>query len=214
MKSILFLVGCLLMAGLQAVAEDIGGLRDACAAGAILDANHIWNEVIEVGNKAGCLYDVDGTRYIYSPSGSARLNPARLARVTIRRISPSEASRYADGSREIRNGCLVFAACAFAQCRSNAQVIWAGIITAQLLQVPADGEGSADVTGHALVAYEDSEHQIFIQENGDRARRVRQLTRLAQKGDRSWYDPSMLLLYSRQGDLGTADFAGQFGQVR
>lgn len=93
-------------------------------------------------------------------------------------------------------------------------MIWAGIITAQLLQVPADGEGSADVTGHALVAYEDSEHQIFIQENGDRARRVRQLTRLAQKGDRSWYDPSMLLLYSRQGDLGTADFAGQFGQVR
>jgi hypothetical protein len=215
-KNIIFLVG-LLGGGLftnAAAAEEVQGLRDACVAGVMLATHHILHKVIEVGNEAGCIFDVAGTRYIYTPSGSARLNSAQLARVDIRQIPADQVFQIADGSREIKNGCLVFAACSFVQCRSNPQVLWAGIVTARLLNLQAASEGSFAVEGHALTAYEDVDRQIFIEENGDRAHRVRQLTRLAQKGDRSWYDPSMLLLYSKQGSFGTANFAGQFGQVR
>jgi hypothetical protein len=215
-KNIIFLVG-LLGGGLfanAAAAGEVEGLRDACVAGVMLTTHHIPHEVIEVGSEAGCIFDVAGIQYIYTPSGSARMNPKQVARVNIRQIPADQVVQIADGGREIKNGCLVFAACSLQQCRINPQVVWAGIVTARLLDLQAASEGSIAVEGHALTAYEDVDRQIFIEENGDRAHRVRQLTRLAQKGDRSWYDPSMLLLYSRQGSFGTASFAGQFGQVR
>jgi hypothetical protein len=82
-KNIIFLVG-LLGGGLftnAAAAEEVQGLRDACVAGVMLATHHILHKVIEVGNEAGCIFDVAGTRYIYTPSGSARLNSAQLARV-------------------------------------------------------------------------------------------------------------------------------------
>jgi hypothetical protein len=204
-------------------AEDfsqVSGIKDACVAGSLLDANRIpytvvvFHSLAEQG--AGCLYRLNGDEYLYSVKGSAKVNPAQVAKVPMEKVSRDEVLRLADNDRDLRNGCMVFATCAFKQYKSDPHIAWAGLIAAQIINVNSYGSESnyrASVTGHAITAFENDQREIFIQENGEDPRKVDSLTDLAQKGDMSWYDSSALIYCDHHIQAITA-FKEQFGRPR
>ncbi len=220
----LLLVAVASLLTLQAHASDVSdanGIKDACAAGALLDVNHVPYKVVVVNtssaHEAGCIYEVNGSSYLYTNRGSAKINPAQMGRVPLQTVARADVFRIADGSREINNGCLVFATCAYSQYRHNPHITWAGIIAAQVINVNSYGgsTGSAmmNVTGHAITAFENDKREIFIQENGEEAHKVDQMTNLAQKGDTSWHDSSALI-YCDHHIQGLTTFKSEFGQPR
>ena len=200
---------------------DAAGIEDVCAAGAMLDQNHIPYKVVvldsQTRNEAGCIYQVNGTSYLYTPAGSAMINPDEVAQVPLRRVSREEVFRIADGSSRIHNGCLVFATCAFAQYQRDPHVTWAGIIAAQVIDINNLGNDTEStvtkVTGHAITAFENDRREIFIQENGEEPRKLDTMTRLAQAGDDSWHDSSELI-YCDHHIQGITSFKEQFGHPR
>jgi hypothetical protein len=180
--------------------SQVSGIKDACVAGSLLQANGIPNTVVvfhsltEQG--AGCLYRLNGEEYLYSIKGSAKVDPAQVSKVPLEKVSRDEVARIADGDRDLRNGCMVFATCAFSQYKKDAHIKWAGLITAQIININNYGSEEsyrACVTGHAITAFENDQREIFIQENGEEPRKVDRMTDLAQHGDLSWYNSSALV---------------------
>jgi hypothetical protein len=199
--------------------SDIAGIKDACVAGSLLDASGVPNKVVVCrasrDSEAGCIYSVDGTSYLYTPKGSAKVNPAQLDRVPLERVSRSEVAEISDGSRELKNGCLVFATCAFNQYHSDSHIKWAGIIAAQIVNIYGGGMSSGETIGglggHAITAFETDKREIFIQEDGEEPRKLDNMTELAQRGDRSWHDSSALIYCDRH-IQGLSSFKSQFGR--
>lgn len=196
--ALLSLVTTPLMAG-----EDFSGVKgfkDACRAGALLDASHVpytvvvFHSLTEQG--AGCLYHLNGDEYLYSERGSAKVVPSQVARVPMEKVPRAQVLQTANGNRDIRNGCLVDATCAFVGYKHDPHIVWAGVIAAQVINANMLGETMSyrfTSTGHAITAFETDKREVYIQENGDEARRVDWLTAKAQRGDRSWYDSSALI---------------------
>jgi len=200
--------------------SDVSGIKDACVAGSLLTANGIPNTVVvfhsltEQG--AGCLYRVNGEEYLYSVKGSAKVNPEQVAKVPLEKVSREEVEHIADGDRDLRNGCMVFATCAFKQYQRDPHILWAGLIAAQIININNYGSEDnyrASVTGHAITAFETDKREIYIQENGDEPRRVDRMTDLAQRGDLSWYDSSALVFCDHHLQAITA-FKDQYGRPR
>ena len=193
---------------------DAQGIKDACAASVILGQNNISSEVVVAGGEAGCIYQAGGVSYLYTTKGSAKINPDQLGRVALQKVPRSEVAQIADGSRDIQNGCLVFATCAYAQDKHNSQVVWAGIIAAQVINVGSyggDGERFGGNTGHAITVFENKNREIFIQEDGEEPRKVDKMSDLAQSGNHSWHDSSTLM-YCDHRIQGLTTFKGEFGR--
>jgi hypothetical protein len=200
--------------------SDASGIDDACAAGALLDVNHVPYKVVVFGSgsrsEAGCIYQVNGVSYLYTPAGSAKINPDEVSQIPLERVSRDDVFRISDGNHRIHNGCLVFATCAYAQYKRNPHIAWAGIIAVQVINVDSlggDGPGLTSLTGHAITAFEDDNRQIFIQENGEDPKKLDQMTELAQAGDKSWHDSSTLV-YCDHHIQGLTSFKDEFGRPR
>jgi hypothetical protein len=199
--------------------SDVAGIKEACVAGSLLDASHIPYKVVVClagrDSEAGCIYSVDGTSYLYTPKGSAKINPEAMDRVPLQRVPRSEVFAISDGSRQLRNGCLVYATCAYHQYQSDSHIRWAGIIAAQIVNINnygmSSGETIGGLGGHAITAFETDKREIFIAENGEAPRKVEQMTDLAQRGDRSWHDASSLV-YCDHHIQGITTFKSEFGQ--
>ena len=88
--------------------SGVKGLKDACRAGALLDASHVpytvvvFHSLTEQG--AGCLYHLNGDEYLYSEKGSAKVIPSQVAKVPLEKVPRAQVLRIADGDRDIRNG--------------------------------------------------------------------------------------------------------------
>ncbi len=195
---------------------QIEGIEDACVAGVLLEHSGIPNQVVVAGDEAGCIYTICGVPYLYTTRGSAKINPVHLAQIDPQPISRAEVDAIGAGRREIRNGCLVFATCAYADYTHDAHIVWAGIVAAQIIAA-TDGYDDPDgppcsggMNGHALTAFETDEREIFIQENGEAPRKDDHLTELAQSGNPSWCD-SVTLAYSDHCIQGFTAFKGEFG---
>ena len=179
--------------------SDVAGIKDACRAGAALDASNVPYKVVVfhalTNQGAGCLYQLNGDEYLYSEKGSAKVMPSAVAQTPMEKVSRDTVIRIADGDRDIHNGCLVDAACAFASYQHNPHIVWAGVIAAQVINASEFGAMSYHFAsiGHAITAYETDTREIYIQENGDEARRVDYLTDKAKRGDKSWCDSSALI---------------------
>ena len=179
--------------------SDVAGIKNACRAGAMLDANHVSYQVVVFhalkDQGAGCLYHLNGEEYLYSDKGSAKVLESRVAQVPLEKVPREEVLRIADGDRDIHNGCLVDATAAFNSYKHNPHIVWAGVIAAQVINANAYGAMSYHFAsiGHAITAYETDSREIYIQENGDEARRVDYLTEKAQRGDRTWHDSGALI---------------------
>jgi hypothetical protein len=218
----LFLTALAVLMLAKAYGDEIteaSGIHDACNAGALLDKSGISYKVVvfqsSTRDEAGCIYDVGGVPYLYTPAGSAKVNMDRLADIPLERVPRSEVLRISDGDRDIENGCLVFATCAYAEYKRNPHITWAGIIAAQIVNVSNLGYDGGEVrsTGHAITAFEDDHRRIFIAENGDEPRELDQMTQLAQAGDRSWHDSSALV-YCDHHIQGITSFKDEFGRPR
>jgi hypothetical protein len=199
---------------------DATGIKDACIAGSLLDASGIRYRVVvfQSANSAesGCIYSSDGASYLYTPMGSAKINPAELGEISLQTVPRNEVFHIADGERELRNGCLVYATCAYAGYKRDPHITWAGIIAARVVNINNFGsdEGSQmNLTGHAITAFENDRREIFIQENGEDARKVDSMTELAQAGDTSWHDSSALI-YCDHHIQGITTFNCEFGHPR
>jgi hypothetical protein len=74
--------------------SQVSGIKDACVAGSLLQANGIPNTVVvfhsltEQG--AGCLYRLNGEEYLYSIKGSAKVDPAQVSKVPLEKVSRDE----------------------------------------------------------------------------------------------------------------------------
>jgi hypothetical protein len=195
--------------------SDVHGIKDACRAGSVLDANHVPYEVVIFHSLndqgAACLYHLSGDEYLYSERGSAKVVPARVAEVPLEKVPREQVLQIADGGRDIHNGCLVDAAAQFASYRHNPHIVWAGVITAQVISASEFGSYRFNSIGHAITAYETDQREIFIQEDGDEARRVDWLTDKAQRGDISWHDSSALIFADHHIQAVTT-FKSQFGR--
>jgi hypothetical protein len=199
--------------------SGVEGIKDACRAGAVLDANHVPYEVVvfhALANQgAGCLYRLNGDEYLYSEKGSAKVLPSRVAEVPLEKVSREDVLRIADGDTDIYNGCLVDATAAFSSYKHNPHIVWAGVIAAQVISQSAFGAIGYHFSqiGHAITAYETDNREIYIQENGDEPRRVDYLTEKAQHGDRSWYD-SGALIFADHHIQAITTFKSEFGSPR
>jgi hypothetical protein len=197
--------------------SEVKGIKDACRAGSVLDASHVPYEVVVfhslTDQGAGCLYRLNGDEYLYSERGSAKVVPARVAEVPLEKVPRDAVLHIADGDRDIHNGCLVDAAAQFASYKHNPHIVWAGVIAAQVIR---SGEFGAigyqfSSIGHAITAYETDQHEIYIQEDGDEARRVDWLTDKAKRGDMSWYDSSAII-YADHHIQAVTTFKSQYGR--
>jgi hypothetical protein len=225
MKSItkLFLLTALSVLALPSRAADISdatGIKDACVAGSLLDASGVRYRVVlfhsDTRDESGCIYSSEGSSYLYTPMGSAKINPAELGEITLQTVPRSEVFRIADGDRDIHNGCLVYATCAYAGYKRDPHITWAGIIAARVVNINNFGsdEGSQmNLTGHAITAFENDRREIFIQENGQEARKLDDMTELAQEGNTSWHDSSTLI-YCDHHIQGITTFNCEFGHPR
>ncbi len=199
--------------------SDVRGIKDACRAGAVLDANRVPYEVVVFHSLsdqgAGCLYRLNGDEYLYSERGSAKVVPARVAEVPLEKVPREEVLQIADGDRDIRNGCLVDAAAQFASYKHNPHIVWAGVIAAQVISASEFGAVPYHFSsiGHAITAYETDEREIYIQEDGDEPRRIDWLTDKAKRGDLSWYDSSAMIFADHHIQAVTT-FKSQFGRPR
>jgi hypothetical protein len=195
---------------------DAEGIKDACTASVLLERSGISNQVVVAAGEAGCIYTSDGVQYLYTTRGSAKINPAMLDQVALQRVPRSEVYAIGNGRRDIRNGCLVFATCAYASYRHDSHIVWAGIVAAKILAASdgygysGGGESFGGMNGHALTAFENDQREVFIQENGDAPRKNDHLTEMAQSGDRSWCD-SGTLAYCDHRIQGFTSFKGEFG---
>ena len=199
---------------------DATGIKDACIAGSLLDASGIRYRVVVFhssnSDESGCIYNSDGASYLYTPMGSAKINPAELSEISLQNVPRSEVFRIADGDRDLRNGCLVYATCAYAGYKRNPHITWGGIIAARVVNINNLGsdEGSQmNLTGHAITAFENDRREIFIQENGEDARKIDSMTELAQEGNTSWHDSSALI-YCDHHIQGITTFNCEFGRPR
>jgi hypothetical protein len=196
--------------------SDVDGIKDACRAGAVLDASHVPYQVVvfhALANQgAGCLYRLNGDEYLYSEKGSAKVLPERVAQVPLEKVPREEVLRIADGDTDIHNGCLVDATAAFSSYKHNPHIVWAGVITAQVISQSAFGAIGYHFSpiGHAITAYETDSREVYIQENGDEPRRVDYLTDKAKRGDHSWYDSSALVFADHHIQAVTS-FKSEFG---
>ena len=198
--------------------SDASGIHEACIAGTLLDANRVSYRVVvfhsDTRDEAGCVYRSNGVNYLYTPLGSARINPAELGQVPLETVPRSEVFRIADGDRDIRNGCLVYATCAYAEYKRDPHIRWAGIIAARVVNINNfgdDGSGQLGLTGHAITAFETDKRQIFIQENGEKPKMLEDMTEKAQAGDTSWHDSSALI-YCDHHIQGITVFNCEFGR--
>lgn len=177
--------------------SDVAGIKNACRAGAVLDAHNVPYQVVVFhalkDQGAGCLYHLNGEEYLYSDKGSAKVLPDRVAQVPLEKVPREEVLRIADGDRDIHNGCLVDATAAFNSYKHNPHIVWAGVIAAQVLNQNSFGSYRFTSIGHAITAYETDNREIYIQEDGNDPRRVDYLTEKARRGDRSWHDSSALI---------------------
>ena len=197
---------------------DAQGIKDACTASVLLERSGISNQVVVAADEAGCIYTSGGVQYLYTTRGSAKINPAMLGQVQLQHVPRSEVYAIGGDRHDIRNGCLVFATCAFSSYKHDSHVVWAGIIAAQILAAK-DGYGYAGggecfggMNGHALTAFEHDKREVFIQENGQAPRKSDHLTELAQSGNRSWCD-SGTLAYSDHDIQGFTSFKSEFGHA-
>jgi hypothetical protein len=224
MKSILKLLLLTTMAGLaisaQADVSDANGIKDACMAGTLLEANRVPYRVVifhsSDRDEAGCIYRANGSSYLYTPMGSAKINPAELTEVPLDDVSRNEVFHIADGDHGIRNGCLVYATCAYAQYKRDPHITWAGIIAARVVNINnygGDEGGQLNLTGHAITAFENDKREIFIQENGGDPKKLDNMTERAQAGDMSWHDSSALI-YCDHHIQGITTFSSEFGRPR
>jgi hypothetical protein len=195
---------------------DAQGIKDACTASVLLERSGIPNQVVVAGGEAGCIYTTGGVRYLYTTRGSARINPAQLGQVALQTVPRAEVYAIGADRHEIRNGCLIYATCAFASYKHDSHIVWAGIIAAQIVSA-SDGYGYAagpecfgGMNGHALTAFENDKREVFIQENGEEPRKNDRLTELAQRGERSWCD-SGTLAYCDHRIQGFTSFKNEFG---
>jgi hypothetical protein len=198
--------------------SDASGIKDACTAGVLLEHSGISARVVVAAGEAGCIYQVSGVSYLYTIRGSAKINPDQLGRVALQTVPRSEVYSIGGGRHDIRNGCLVFATCAYNGYKHDPHIAWAGIIAAQILTVnggiaSTGAESFGGLSGHAITAFENDKREIFIQENGDEPRKVDSMTELAQRGDKSWHDSSALV-YCDHRIQGFASFKDQFGSPR
>jgi hypothetical protein len=195
----------------------VPGIKDSCRAGAMLDASHVPYKVVVFHalniQGAGCLYTLNGSKYLYSEKGSAQVSTSAVARTPLEKVPRVQVLQIADGNRDIHNGCLVDATCAFASYQHNPHIVWAGIIAAQVINVSELGAMSYHFSpiGHAITAYETDTRVIYIQENDDEPRRIDWLTDKAQRGDRSWYDSSALI-FADHHIQGITTFKDQMGR--
>ena len=198
--------------------SDASGIKEACIAGTLLDANRVSYRVVvfhsSTRDEAGCVYHSNGVSYLYTPLGSAKINPTELSQVPLETVGRNEVFRIADGDREIRNGCLVYATCAYTGYKRDPHIRWAGIIAARVVNINNfgdDGTGQLGLTGHAITAFETDKRQIFIQENGEKPRLLDDMTEKAQAGDSSWHDSSALI-YCDHHIQGITVFNCEFGR--
>ncbi len=192
------------------------GIKDACTASVLLERSGITSQVVVAGGEAGCIYATGGVLYLYTTRGSARINLAHLGQVELRCVPRAEVHAIGDNRREIRNGCMVFAACAYAGYAHDSHIVWAGIVAAQIVAA-TDGYGYADgpqdygrLNGHVLTAFETDQREVFIQENGEAPLKNDQLTAQAQRGESDWCN-SGTLAYCDHHIEGFTDFKGEFG---
>jgi hypothetical protein len=225
MKSIiqLLILASFSLLALPSWASDISdatGIKDACVAGSLLDARGIRYRVVifhsSDRDESGCIYNSNGDSYLYTKMGSAKINPAELAEISLQNVSRDEVFHIADGDRDLHNGCLVYATCAYAGYKRDPHITWAGIIAARVININNFGseDGSQmNLTGHAITAFETDKREIFIQENGDEARKLDNMTELAQAGNTSWHDSSALI-YCDHEIQGITTFNCEFGRPR
>jgi hypothetical protein len=195
--------------------DDARGFKDACTAGAMLDRAGISSQVVVAAGEAGCIYSVNGVKYLYTQRGSAKINPAQLGRVALQVVPRAEVFAVGGDRHDMENGCLVFATCSFAGYKRTPHIAWAGIIAAQIIAANDNyanvgSECFGGMNGHALTAFETDSRQIFIQEDGREPRLDEHMTALAQSGDRSWHD-SATLAYCDHHIQGFTSFKGEFG---
>ena len=212
----------LTLTGLTAHADlsDATGIKDACVAGTLLDAQRIPYRVVVFhsahGDESGCIYRANGVSYLYTPMGSAKINPEELGAIQLEDVSRNEVFHIADGDTEVRNGCLVYATCAYQQYKRNPHIVWAGIIAARVMNINSfgsDDDTSLNVNGHAITAFENDQREVFIQENGEEPRKLDDLTRMAQSGSTAWHDSSTLI-YCDHHIQGISVFNCEFGRPR
>lgn len=219
----ILLTVALSLTGLAAHADlsDASGIKDACVAGTLLDAQRISYRVVvfhgSSRDEAGCIYHANGNSYLYTPMGSAKINPEELSQVPLENVNRNDVFHIADGDTEVRNGCLVYATCAYAQYKRNPHIVWAGIIAARVMNMNnfgSDDEGGAlSVNGHAITAFENDKREIFIQENGEEPRKLDDMTDMAQAGNTAWHDSSALI-YCDHHIQGITTFNCEFGRPR
>jgi hypothetical protein len=192
------------------------GIQDACTASVWLERSGISSQVVVAGGKAGCIYATGGVLYLYTTRGSARINLAHLGQVALRIVPRAEVYAIGANRRGIRNGCMVFATCAYADYGHDAHIVWAGIIAAQIVAA-TDGYGYDDgpqrygvLHGHVLTAFETDQQEVFLQENGEAPRKNDYLTELAQRGECDWCN-SGTLAYCDHQIQGFTGFQGEFG---
>lgn len=201
--------------------SDANGIKDACVAGSLLEAQRVPYRVVifhsSTRDQAGCIYKANGASYLYTPMGSAKINAEEVDQVPLETVARNEVFRIADGDKDVRNGCLVYATCAYAEYKRDPHITWAGIIAARVVNInnfgSEDGAGQLSLTGHAITAYENDKREIFIQENGDDPKKLDNMTELAQAGDKSWHDSSALI-YCDHHIQGITTFNCEFGHPR
>lgn len=222
-------LGLLLLAALATpllAIEDLSsftGIRNACVAGSLLDASHVPYKVVvfhsQAENSAGCLYWLNGKELIYlEDKGSAQVASDQLTQMAaeLKEVSRAQVLDLAHGDRELRNGCMVYATCAFNQCKRNPHVAWAGLIEARVINIKRyifSSEDTGSIIGHALTAFETDHREVFIQENGEEPRKIGRMTKQAQHGDKTWCNSLALLCYDHPVQA-IADFKEQFGRLR
>jgi hypothetical protein len=202
--------------------SQFSGLRDACVAGSLLDASHVPYQVVllhsQVEDSAGCLYWLNGKELIYTDKGSAHVDPSRLAQIAraLEGVSRAQVLDIAHGDRDLPNGCMVFATCAFNQYKKNPHIAWAGLIEARMISVQKyifSSNETVNIIGHAITAFETDRREVFIQQNGSEPHKVGRMTEQAQRGDKTWCNSLALLCYDHPIQA-IADFREQFGRLR
>ena len=197
---------------------DATGMRDACVAATLLSSVQVPNRVVILhsanGDKAGCVYRANGDTFLYTMAGTALIDPGQLSELPLEVISRFDVEALAGNDRDLENGCMVYATCAFARDQRDPDVAWAGIVEARIHS--GDGELGAlplGTKGHAITAFETKQREVFLQTDGGEPRKLDDLSRLARSGDQSWYDAASLI-YHGHPPQGTAQFEAEYGEPK
>jgi len=198
----------------QASPSDVDFLYPTCVAAIHLDAAGVPYRVLVVATKthhyeASCLFKVGKSTYSYGRGGSRiyyrsfETNPSVLTWPLPRQ----EVLQLARSHDSFPEGCLVDATASYYRRKRDPQVVWVGLINTAVTagqEIVNTGFGinivEHSAQGHSIDAFETTDHQIFVEENGDTPVKVR-----GGALSQGWHDATRLaqVLHKTEGSQST-----------